>query len=425
MRGVSQARVAVFLVIVLTSSIVIPTITATSEAEFELDFVPIVLGADSHEVTGVEFLPDSDEFMTVNQHGEVSHYEIDGDHVTRLGGFELPGLVFGLQCAITIVFDVDYDDNGLIYFSYCPSLHEMGIYRYHFDGNTYDSVAATKTDIFLTGDSRATRTNNPHAIGTLNMDADGNLWAPIGDKHLDDNAQNMSNSLGSVIRIVPNRDPGGSGHEPSAGNPFIGMPGIDPDIYASGVRSPWTATFDSKGRLWVGDVGWLSFEEINLITEPGMNFGWSSAEGPCMVNCSGFSEPLISYEHDSGAASIWVGREYLPTGPDRYEGHLYGKMPYGDFYGDFIRLVELDENDTVVSDQLVGELPRITSWAQGADGYLYVTVFDVEPTVMYRVVLAAPFGMNLLLAIIAGTVLAGMIAVRAGSSKRSVNDEEE
>jgi hypothetical protein len=33
--------------------------------------------------------------------------------------------------------------------------------------------------------------------------------------------------------------------------------------------------------------------------------------------------------------------------------------------------------------------------------------------------------MTLLLAIIAGTVLAGMIAVRAGPSKRSTSDDEE
>ena len=423
MGGVGQVRVAVFLVILLISSIVIPTITASSEADFKLDFVPMELGPDSHEVTGLEFLPDSDEFLTVNQYGEVSHYEIDGNRITRRGGFELPGLVFGQQCAVSIVFDVDHDQNGLVYFSYCPSQHEMGIYRFYFNGQDYDSVAETKTEIFLTGDIRAERPW--HSIGTLNMDADGNLWAPIGDKHLDDNAQNLSNPLGSVIRIVPNRDSGGDGHEPSAGNPFIGMPGINPDIYASGIRSPWTAALDSKGRLWVGDVGFMSFEEINLITEPGMNFGWSDAEGPCIVNCSGFSEPLVSYEHDFGAASIWVGQEYLPTGPDRYEGHLYGKMPYGDFYGDFIHLVEIDENDRVVSDQLVGELPRITSWGQGADGYLYVTVFDDEPTAIYRVVLANPFPTNILLVIIAGTVLAGIIAVRAWPSNRSVSDGDE
>jgi glucose/arabinose dehydrogenase len=422
MRQVNRARVSVFLVLVLTSSMVIPSISAASEADYGLDFVAMKLGADSHEVTGFEFLPDSDEFLTVNQYGEVSHYEIVRDRsITRLGGFELSGLVFGRQCAVSIVFDVDYDDNGLIYFSYCPSLHEMGIYRYHFDGQDYDSVAASKAEIFLTGDIRAVRPW--HSIGTLNMDAEGNLWAPIGDKHIDDNAQNLSNPLGSVIRIVPNRDSGGSGHEPSAGNPFIGVPDHDPDIYASGVRSPWTAAFDSRGRLWVGDVGWHSFEEINLITEPGMNFGWSDVEGPCTVNCSGFSEPLLTYAHGLGGSSIWVGREYLPTGPDRYDGHLDGKMPYGDFYGDFIHMVEIDENDEIISDELVGELPRITSWGQGADGYLYVTVFDDEPTVLYRVVLAGLIPLNLLIAIIAGVVLSSMIAVQVWN--RSSSDEEE
>ena len=35
----------------------------------------------TNEITGFEFLPNSNEFFTINQHGEVMHYEIIGDDI--------------------------------------------------------------------------------------------------------------------------------------------------------------------------------------------------------------------------------------------------------------------------------------------------------------------------------------------------------
>ena len=175
----------------------------------------------------------------------------------------------------------------------------------------------------------------------------------------------------------------------------------------------------------MGDVGWLTYEEINLVTEPGQNFGWSAVEGPCTLNCTGLTDPIHAYPHDFGAASIWVGREYLPIGPDRYDGHLNGKMLYGDFYGDFIHMVELDENNEIILDQKIGEHERITSWGQGTDGYLYVTVFDEDSTVLYRVMPASPIPSGILFAVIAGSVFAVLIAVQIRRSKQSSVTQKE
>ena len=419
MEGENRNKTALFLVSILISVVALPFASGSSESEFYLGFKPMPLEDATNEITGFEFLPNSNEFFTINQHGEVMHYEIIGDDIDYLGSFDLPDVEFGLQCAVSIAFDVNYDENGLIFFSYCPNMYEMVVSRYHFDGSDYDSVPTTQSEIFRAGDFRAVRPW--HSIGTLNMDSAGNLWIPVGDKHVDDNAQNMSNPLGSIIRIIPNRDLSGSGHEPTPGNPFIGVEGVDEDIYAYGIRSPWTATLDSQERLWVGDVGWLSYEEINLITEPGQNFGWALAEGPCLSNCTGLTDPIHAYPHDFGASSIWVGREYLPIGPDRYDGHLYGKMLYGDFYGDFIHMVELDENNEIILDQKIGEHERITAWGQGTDGYLYVTVFDEDSTVLYRVMTASPISSSVIITLIAVAVFAVLMLAQV---QRSVKPSE-
>ena len=54
-------------------------------------------------------------------------------------------------------------------------------------------------------------------------------------------------------------------------------------IIAYGLRNPFRFTFDAAGRLWLGDVGSGSWEEINLISNASAaarNFGWPCREGP-------------------------------------------------------------------------------------------------------------------------------------------------
>src|SRR5262249_41243753 len=46
-----------------------------------------------------------------------------------------------------------------------------------------------------------------------------------------------------------------------------------------GFRNPWKFTFDEKGRLFIGDVGNLDWEEVDIATKGG-NYGWPWFEGP-------------------------------------------------------------------------------------------------------------------------------------------------
>ena len=67
-------------------------------------------------------------------------------------------------------------------------------------------------------------------------------------------------------------------------NPWVGVAGARPEIYAMGFRNPWRFSIDpTTRRLWVGDVGGSRFEEVNLIQADGglaranANFGWDSS----------------------------------------------------------------------------------------------------------------------------------------------------
>lgn len=84
---------------------------------------------------------------------------------------------------------------------------------------------------------------------------------------------------GSVVRVHP--DTGAA----MAGNPLIGngVPSDDRHI-AFGLRNPFRFTFrPGTSEIWVGDVGWNTWEEVNRIRNPTdstvENFGWPCYEG--------------------------------------------------------------------------------------------------------------------------------------------------
>lgn len=119
------------------------------------------------------------------------------------------------------------------------------------------------------------------------------------------NAQNNDNLLGTILRIdVDDGDP----YAIPASNPFVDGGGL-PEIYAYGLRNVWRFDFDvPTGRLFAGDVGQLSWEEINEIF-PGGNYGWAAREGrECFdggPGCDGsFIDPLIVHDHTEANAIV-------------------------------------------------------------------------------------------------------------------------
>ncbi|MGV6847816.1 MAG: PQQ-dependent sugar dehydrogenase [Marinibacterium sp.] len=95
---------------------------------------------------------------------------------------------------------------------------------------------------------------------------DGTLFLTIGDRGKPENAQDRSLAHGSIIRV--NRD----GTVP-ADNPFVGQPGIRPEIWSFGHRNPQGAGLDALGRLWTSEHGARGGDEVNLI-QKGANYGW-------------------------------------------------------------------------------------------------------------------------------------------------------
>ena len=91
---------------------------------------------------------------------------------------------------------------------------------------------------------------------------------------------------GTVLRV-----------DKATGAPIAGNPsGTDTRIIAQGLRNPFRMTVrPGTSEVWVGDVGWGAWEEVNRIVDPGgvrENFGWPCYEG----NNGGTSARHSSYD---------------------------------------------------------------------------------------------------------------------------------
>jgi len=129
----------------------------------------------------------------------------------------------------------------------------------------------------------------------------------------------LASLSGSIIRIDPQTGAG------APGNPFASSPDVNKKrVIASGMRNPFRFTSrPGTDQLWVGDVGWNTWEEIDRVAATGdgvaENFGWPCYEGtpiqsgyqnPGLSQCSSLysapgsvAPPVYAYNHGSAVVS--------------------------------------------------------------------------------------------------------------------------
>ena len=107
------------------------------------------------------------------------------------------------------------------------------------------------------------KTTDLHNGGSLAFSPNDNyLYVGVGDDTVMENAQDLTVLKGKVLRLdVDNGIP----YAIPPDNPFVDSPGMRSEIWASGLRNPWRMSIDpTTGDLFIGDVGWNYWEEIDL-----------------------------------------------------------------------------------------------------------------------------------------------------------------
>jgi len=239
------------------------------------DFKVEVLTDKLSAAWAVAHLPDGKYLITERLPGQFRLLD-KGNLSAPLTG--LDGLKIGtpMMALLDVVLDPEFAKNRTIFFTYTEyhdrTIGNTSIARAVLDVNSNsirDVKVLLKTNPFLPNDqtlSMGTKTGGRIAIGR-----DGFLYVSIGDR---DNAgtrpwgvaQVNDTHLGKVVRITKDG-------APAPGNPFIGVAGALPEIWAIGFRSQEGLAFDPKGTLWQTEHGPRGGDELNII-ERGKNYGW-------------------------------------------------------------------------------------------------------------------------------------------------------
>lgn len=154
----------------------------------------------------------------------------------------------------------------------------------------------------------------------------------------------------------------------------------EPLIAAIGLRNPWRVE-NCGAALCVADPGDRTWEEINLYTHAGMNFGFNEVEGP---GDGTYDEP-VDYWHDDDDAYILDdldgggenGFVNVPVVSPRFSGRGYGGrldgwIFFGDFFDGWLRARYIDDKgQSTGASYPVAHLQYVMKFVETSDGTVY------------------------------------------------------
>jgi putative heme-binding domain-containing protein len=278
-----------------------------------------------------------------------------------------------LNYAYGIAFHPKWRENGLVFITYAygdkvPDGSKLS--RFKLTQQEPPVLDPKSETVLLTWQSGG------HNGASIQFGPDGMLYISTGDATAPSppdslkTGQDLSDFLSSILRIDVDHEENGKAYAIPKDNPFLKTPKAMPEIYAFGFRNPWKISFDKKGRLWCGDVGWELWEMIHLVPKGG-NHGWSAMEAsqPIMPETKGPGDiipPVAAHPHTE-AASITGGYVYHGSRfPELRDAYIYGDYETGKIWA-----LWHDGTQVTRREEIADTPHKIVSFGQSEDGEVY------------------------------------------------------
>ncbi len=373
-----------------------------------LDFVTEEIGIGWDRPTCITFA-DAANMLVAEKGGRLWNVRNSVKRLTPVIDLSSEVLDNGDRGLLTVIADPEWDSNGYIYLGYIvdPDADSSDDEQESFgriirltttrdlNGDLVADPTSRKTLIGATWTSGIPSLHYSHSIGDMRFAADGSLFITTGDgAHYDltdaggfdpngfgpgkfdasedigaFRSQSLTSLAGKVLRIDPETGLG------LPDNPFFtGKAGDHASrIWALGLRNPFRFTLRPGSgipeKLYIGDVGWGTVEEIDHAQRNAENFGWPCFEGPRVENsydnadpngeCDDptvFTKPIWAFHHSTPGSAGFTSQ--CIAGMQIYDGTAYpqqysGRLFFCEYASDWIRTVRF-VNGTPTEVELFG-----------------------------------------------------------------------
>lgn len=332
-------------------------IVQSEKQKFEVDTITTNL----KNPWGIAFLPDGRTLVT-ERAGEIRIVK-DG----KLLDEKIQGVptvyAHGQGGLMDIQLHPDFDKNSWIYLSYSKQVADSGgtvIARAKLEGNTLTNLEELFQALPL---SRS----EVHFGSRIVFDGKGHMFFTSGERGKKENAQDLTNHLGKVLRLQDD------GKVPSD-NPFVGTIGAKSEIWSYGHRNLQGLYYDKEtGILWEHEHGPRGGDELNIV-EKGKNYGW-----PVITYGINYDSTIITditeKEGLEQPVRYWVP-SIAPCGmtlvtSDKYQ-NWKGNILVGALSHQLVARVEVTDKKFVQEEKLLEKIGRVRAVVQSPDGYIYV-----------------------------------------------------
>ncbi len=289
----------------------------------------------------------------------------------------------GERGLLGLAFHPDYAANGRFFVRYTDPAGNLRISEFHV-GSSPDKADPASEKILLTIPHPSYANHNG---GRIAFGPDGYLYIGTGDGGSggdpNNHGQSLATLLGKMLRIDVDHASTDRPYAIPPTNPFVGRAGALGEIFAYGLRNPYSFSFDREtGDLWIGDVGQDKWEEIDHAPASfgggsGIDYGWSVMEGNhCYKPSSGCDSvsmvpPIAEYAHGTGdsiGCAVIGGYVYRGSAhPD-----LYGRYFFGDECSGRVWNITAAGPLSQAPQLLLSSGLNIVGWGEDKDGELYL-----------------------------------------------------
>ncbi|MEM6846980.1 MAG: PQQ-dependent sugar dehydrogenase [Pseudomonadota bacterium] len=302
---------------------------------------------------GVDVLPDGALIVT-ERPGRVRIVEPDGSVGPPLKG--VPDVAANNQGGmLDVKLDPAFSENRLVWLSYAepgPGGASTALGRGRLSGDAIEDFEVVYSQTPKVGGGR-------HFGGRIVFAPNGDIYLSTGDRGRKSPSQDLSNSIGAVVRLTADGVPAPDNFGQSVG-------GAAPEIFSYGHRNALGAVWHpERNALWIHEMGPRHGDELHEVVA-GENYGWPLVSWG--DNYSGIPIPDPDTRPDlRDSATYWVP-SIAPSGMAYYGGDAFpewqGSLLIGGLGARGIVRVETDQ-------QSAQEVERIDLGARIRDVEVY------------------------------------------------------